>query len=116
MPIYLEPLGHTLLNIALWPPGVVLFLPRGERYDANTPCFLSWPEGDASHGEEEAHRRACLKRGYDGWLDVGVVSDALLGAADWTEPLVIAQFNRECQEGQGLSRRWNKCVGGRRSP
>jgi hypothetical protein len=112
MPIFLEPLGKTLINVALWPPGSVLFLPRGERYEANTRCYIAWTEGAASHGEEEAHRRACFKRGYDGWLDVGVVSDALLGAADWTVPLVIAQFNQECQEGQRLARMWNKVLAG----
>jgi hypothetical protein len=103
MPLKKSNLGHVLCHIYDFPFGGAIYLPRVERYEANTPCIVAWEDNDA----EAALHQSCLGEGFSNWLNVAVVSDTCDDAPEQTEAGLIAAFVEDCREGGWLWRMMN---------
>jgi hypothetical protein len=106
MPLTFTTLGHVLVHIYDFDPGGTIYLPKAERYEAETPCIVAW---STAHAEEEYHclHQTSLKHGFTNWLNVAVVSDTCDSVAEKSQRSLIAEFNDDCREGGWLWKMMN---------
>jgi hypothetical protein len=97
MPPAIRRLGDVLLHIYDHPFEAAIYLPEIEEYKSDCPCVI----GAAAADDFPSHQD-CLSYGFKHWLNVAVVSDMYDSATEKTESGLIAQFNKDCQEGGWL--------------
>jgi hypothetical protein len=97
MPLPVRRLGDVLIHIYEYPFEASIYLPEVERYEADCPCLV----GSASVDGYPSHQE-CLGNEFKHWLNVAVVSDTCDSVPERTESFLIAEFNKDCQEGGWL--------------
>jgi hypothetical protein len=95
-------LGEVLLRIYDFSPSATIYLQEGTRYEPDSPCVV---EGGVN--DETSIHDTCLQHGFKNWLNVAVVSDTCDSAVEKSEAGLIAEFNRDCQEGEWLWKMMN---------
>lgn len=105
-PLTVTTLGYVLLHVYDFPFWGAIYLPKVERYEADTPCIVVAPPPSAEAEEPRLHQD-CLNRGFTNWLNVAVVSDVCDEVERHTEDSLVTAFNENCREGGFLWREMN---------
>lgn len=106
MPLIETTLGEVLPRIYDFDLGAGLYLPKVDRYEADTPCVIAV---SATHNEEEEQtlHLECVRRGFANCLNLAVVSDTCDDVVTRTTDGYVTAFNQDCQEGRWLARMMN---------
>jgi hypothetical protein len=101
MPLAIYDLGDILARIYELPFESVIYLPRIDRCEVDTPCLAP---GNCPNGSAEEVAR---HYGFVNWLNVAVVSDTYDCVVNKDPASLVAAFNEDCREGQWLARMLN---------